>query len=203
MYGEKKLKGNLRSRPFLDMVIIRSNSRLSSKWYTKPTDTGLTMNFHARFQLNTSTWENFHHSIEKAKTILQNNQYPQRFYEPIISRTLSKIIQNDENREDDTEKEEEVEEKMVFVQYRGRVSEKFEDSLKKLKVPWNFRFQFKMDLPSLKPPIEKCCKSRVVYKICCLRCSSRYVGQTSRHVITRIKEHKRSGPVEIISRSAE
>ena len=38
-----------------------------------------------------SIWANFHESLEKAKTILQKNQYPPSFYEPIIHKTLSKI----------------------------------------------------------------------------------------------------------------
>ena len=33
--------------PFLDMKIINENGHLSSTWYTKPTDTGLIMNFHS------------------------------------------------------------------------------------------------------------------------------------------------------------
>jgi len=33
--------------------------------------------------------------------MLPNNQYPQQFYEPIISRTLSNIIQNGDTREND------------------------------------------------------------------------------------------------------
>ena len=48
--------------------------------------------------------------------------------------------------------------------------------------------KLKMDLPSLKPPVEKCFKSRAVYKICCSRCQSCYVGQTIRHLITRLKD---------------
>ena len=32
---------------FLDLCITHSGNTLQSLWYTKPTDTGLTMNFHA------------------------------------------------------------------------------------------------------------------------------------------------------------
>ena len=39
-----------------------------------------------------STWKNFHESLEKAKVILINNQYPPMFFEPIIHRTLTKIL---------------------------------------------------------------------------------------------------------------
>ena len=82
------------SLPFLDMKIIRKDCELSTTWYTKPTDTGLIMNFHAfapqkykisvvagfvhRIYRACSTWINFHTSLEKAKTILTqiNNLSP-------------------------------------------------------------------------------------------------------------------------------
>ena len=78
------------SLPFLDMKIIRENGRLTSKWYTKPTDTGLVMNFHSltpmkykrsvvnefvhRIFQSCSTWTNFQESIDRAKEILDKNQ---------------------------------------------------------------------------------------------------------------------------------
>ena len=41
-------------------------------------------------------------------------------------------------------------------------------------------------------------KSGVVYKITCSRCKLCYVGQTSRHLLNRIKEHKKkNSPVGI------
>ena len=52
-------------------------------------------------------------------------------------------------------------------------------------------------MPSLKEPIEKPMKSRVVYKISCPRCNACYVGQTRRHLQTRFHEHlNRKGPVK-------
>ena len=42
-----------------------------------------------------SDWKAFHESLEKAKKILNNNQYPSAFYEPIIHETLTKIVQKD------------------------------------------------------------------------------------------------------------
>ena len=41
---ELEIDGQL---PFLDMLICNKNGKLSSLWYRKPTDTGLTLNFHA------------------------------------------------------------------------------------------------------------------------------------------------------------
>ena len=57
--------------------------------------------------------------------------------------------------------------------------------------------KLKTIMPSLKPPVEKMLKSKVVYLISCPRCASCYVGQTSRHLQTRLNEHiQRNGPMK-------
>ena len=41
-------------------------------------------------------------------------------------------------------------------------------------------------------------KSHVVYQIKCSSCNASYVGQTTRHLTTRLSEHKsRKGPVKL------
>ena len=201
------------------MRITRNEGRLKSTWYSKPTDNGLTMNFHAvaptkykrsvvsglvhRIYRACSSWENFNSSLERGKQILEKNQYPPSFYNPIIKGTLEKIVLEQQQTEDEKQPTEEEEkekkpEKLLFVQFRGRVTEKFERSLKRMDAPCKVIStikKLKTVLPSLKSPIEKTMKSRVVYQINCSRCGACYVGQTGRHLITRMKEHKRSGPV--------
>ena len=195
---------------FLDMLIYRFGCKLTSTWYTKPTDTGLIMNYHAlaprkykisvvsgivyRIYYACSSWKNFHDSLMKAQKILENNQYPPAFYQPIMTKTLNKIVnplwQHQEEECD------EVDVKLIFLQYRGRITEKFEQSLRKCKAPCKVVYtlrKVKSVLPSLKAPVEKSLKSGVVYKILCPRCNSCYVGQTSRHLLNRIKEHQRKG----------
>ena len=154
------------------MLIKRNGTKLSSKWCTKPTDTGLT-NYNAldptkykrsvvsglvhRIHRSCSSWKGFHVGLEKAESMLRNNQYPTQYFEPIISRTLSNKIQNCKDKEGDkNDEEDELDEKMVFIEYRGKVSDSFESALKKLKVPCKIIFtskKIKMDLPSLKPPV--------------------------------------------------
>ena len=113
--------------PFLDMKVKNEKGNLSSTWYTKPTDTGLVMNFHAmapkKYKRSVvsgivhciyraySTWKNIHESLSRAKQILAQNQYPEDFYEPIIHQTLTKLIlppvnnesEDDHRCEDDSE----------------------------------------------------------------------------------------------------
>ncbi|XP_057292546.1 uncharacterized protein LOC130621255 [Hydractinia symbiolongicarpus] len=128
---------------FLDMSIKRTHGNFVSKWYTKPTNTGLTLNFHALA--------------------------PKQSKRSVVSGL-----------------------------YRGKVSDNFKRTLNNIKAPCRIIFtlnKLKSCLPSLKPTVEKSLKSGVVYKFSCPRCSSCYVGQTSRHLICRFKEHRRNGPV--------
>ena len=79
-----------------------------------------------------------------------------------------------------------------------QVSEKFEQSLRKINAPCKVIFtlkKLKTCLSSLKLTVEKSFISDIVYKIKCPLRSSCYVSQTSRHLIYCIKEHRRNGPV--------
>ena len=104
-------------------------------------------------------------SLEKAKHLLEANQYPPHFYDPIIRSTIEKLIKPKINLSENEDKDEgPVKEKLVFVQYRGNVSDKFRDSLRKIEAPSKVVFslrKLKSVLPSLKPKIENHLKSRV------------------------------------------
>ena len=94
--------------PFLDICIEHHERTLSSTWYCKPTDTELILNFHAmalkrykrsviqafvyRIYRACSSRNKFHESLIKAKDILERNQCPPNFCEPIISATIEKIV---------------------------------------------------------------------------------------------------------------
>ena len=45
------------------------------------------------------------------------------------------------------------------------------------------------DIFNLKHPIPKPMKSFFVHKFVCPDCNARYIGETTRHLSTRIKEH--------------
>ena len=94
--------------PFLDMLICNQNGKLSSKWYRKPTDTGLTLNFHAlaplkykksvissfiyRIYRASSNWQNFHDGITQALKTLEDNQYPSSFIMPIVKKVVERLV---------------------------------------------------------------------------------------------------------------
>ena len=222
------------------MKIVNTDGRLTSTWYTKPTDTGLIMNFHSlapkkykrsvlsgfvhRIFRACSSWSLFHQSLKKVKTILETNQYPSSFYEPIVNDTLSRLVNpngipivdevNDLSTSGEVDNEdsddidlamfmqhmEDKDKFMLFVQYRGKCTEECAQALHKINAPCRIVMtlrKLKTVLPSLKHPVEKMMKSNVVYKIKCPRCNSCYVGQTSRQLQRRFTEHlTKKGPVK-------
>ena len=204
--------------PFLDMLLMRRNTRIESTWYCKPTDTGLVMNFHAvapkrykrgvvsgfvhRIHRACSTWSNFDNSLKKAKAVLEKSQYPPTFYEEVIADALKKIV--DQVPRDTQQKSTDVEadgtKYTVLLQYRGFATDQFIKKLKEVKAPVQVVLtlrKLRSCLPSLKSPIPKMLRSDVVYRITCPRCQACYVGKTSRHLTSRFAEHKSraSGPV--------
>ena len=64
-----------------------------------------------------------------------------------------------------------------------------------IKCPKMFKMftmrKMKTALPTLKSKIPKLLQSHVVYEIICPGCKSSYVGQTARHLTTRLCEHSR------------
>ena len=85
---------------FLGMNIIRNGSRLDTKVYRKPTDTGLLLHYHSHVDgrykrplLNTmlnrafklsSTWKLFHQKCERLKETFSRLRYPDKLVESTI-----------------------------------------------------------------------------------------------------------------------
>ena len=118
----------------LDMRIIhdKESGKLSSTWYNKPTDTGLIMSYHAlapkrykrlvvsgfvhRIHRACSTGQHFHESLEKAKCILERNQYPPTFYESIVKESLDRIINQPVVEQTSTKHQVKVDKKSLIIQ---------------------------------------------------------------------------------------
>ena len=95
---------------FIDIDIVHhSDWQLTSSWCSISTDTGLIMNYLALTRNKSKSSvvsgfifgihgtccsrQYFHDSINKAKQILVQDQYPPSFYNPIIDKTLNMIIE--------------------------------------------------------------------------------------------------------------
>ena len=216
------------SLSFLDMLIYRLGTLLYSTWFMKANDTSLVMNYHAlaprrykqsvvagfvhRIHRACSTWENFHASLQKAKRILEQNQYPPEFYEPVIQRALDKIVGvssastissgNTLNEQGETERltdADPIRKRLIFIEYRGKVTDDYCRALKRIEAPCQPVLtlrKLKTVMPTLKPAIDKKVRNHVVYRITCPRCKSCYISATCRCLDVRFGEHMRpSQPV--------
>jgi len=146
-----------------------------------------------------STWQAIDESIQRAKDILERNQYPPEFYDNIISTTIEKIVTSTNTPPSSPSETaqgvpaDNQQSYLLSVQYRGRDTDNLVRKLSKLPIPVRTVLtlrKMKTVMPSLKPPVPKLLRSRVVYKITCPGCESSYVGQTVRHLKTRLAEHK-------------
>ena len=88
---------------------------------------------------------------------------------------------------------------MFTLQFRGTVIDTFRRRLNNItRVPvifttWKLKTAA---VPALKSKIPNHLCSSIVYRITCPGCSASYVGQTTRHLTTRLNEHSRiSTPV--------
>ena len=116
-----------------------------------------------------------------------------------VNQTLEKIISGGKDQLRTTPKEHQKsktksnDKPSIFLQYRGNLTQNFASKLKKLcelQVVFTTR-KLRSCLPTLKSSFDRDLKSHVVYEIKCNGCGSIYVGQTSRHVTTRITEHQK------------
>ena len=156
----------------------------------------------------TSDWQSFHVALKKNKEIWTEHQYPTEWSSSMVNETLDKIVTKEKVTAKPPQNEHHLKKvkslnnrepkPMFFVQYRGNITQNFASRLKKLcdiQIIFTTR-KLRTCLPTLKSPFDKNLKSDVVYKSTCNGCSSVYVGQTSRHVNTRISAHqKKDSPV--------
>ena len=198
--------------PFLDLLISRDeNNLLHSNWYRKATDTGLLMNYHSvapkkhkravitglvhRVHSCSSSWTRFDDGLKEAKDILENNQYPPCFYNPLIEDVLDKLVSKDTKRTP-KQKSADIAPVMLCIQYRGHATDRFIHKLRKSEAPITpvlTTRKLRTCLPSLKAETPMDIRSRVVYKVTCSGCSSCYVGSTTQHLTTRIQQHRING----------
>ena len=92
---------------FLDMLIDNNEGRLTTQWYSKPTDTGLSLAYYAcapqrykrniieatDFRINnaTSTWKLFDEGLTKAKKTVESQSVSSRFLQSPCQESHRKI----------------------------------------------------------------------------------------------------------------
>ena len=197
--------------PFLNVEVEVNANNFNTWVYRKKTHTGVLLNFSA---IVPSSWKNgiimcllhqaqticssdfyFKTEVSKLKEMFFQNGYSKAFFDKTYQRFLDKQS-NDiiPTADEDTEVVKTVN---LSIPYLGEASNKFAKQMISLfKSTYNVKLlpvftSTKVgDYFSLKTATPFPYRSNVVYQFQCLRdagCS--YVGQSSRHLITRVNEH--------------
>ena len=193
--------------PFLNTYIKIDGSDFTSCIYRKKTHTGIFMNFTAMAPnkwkhglilclLNTaktvcSSKKFFNDEVSKLRGFFIENAYPISFFEKALKTFLNKQQQGSIKNTD------EKPDVIISIPFIGEASIKFGKQIVSL-----IKNSYKLDvLPvftsskvgdyfSLKCKTPFSFSSNVVYKFSCLRDEGRsYIGQTKRHLVTRVNEH--------------
>ena len=196
--------------PFLDILIENYQIKPVTSVYHKPTFTGLYTNFRSfvpflykvglirgllfrAFHI-CSTWEIFHHEVQKIHRLLHKNSFPQHLLDKVTKSFFAKLNNSQTARETSGE---DKDIKYFKLPYIGRTSSLTQARLKQI----THRFCKKVNINlvfvplkigsyfSVKDKIAKIFKSRVIYRFCCIGCNAKYIGLTTRHLGTRISEH--------------
>ena len=79
------------------------------------------------------------------------------------------------------------------MQYRGNPSQLLAAKVRQISGAQTIFTTRKLKtwLPSLKTSFARELRSKVVYKLLCSGCNTTYVGQTVRHLATRVDEHRK------------
>ena len=147
------------------------------------------------FKVN-STWLHFHLNLVKIKSNLQKNSFPLHIIDRYIKSYLHKVYSDSETANNEGSVENDS--RYYKLPYIGRYSDvaklrldkvvnklcKEDTSIKLVFIPFKIGRLF-----SLKDSVTNVLKSNVVYKFSCAGCNACYVGETTRHFSTRIKEH--------------
>ena len=200
--------------PFLDTLITNINDNIITKTYHKPTYTGLLLNFTSFtpfsyknnltkclidriFKIN-NTWTGFNSDIKTLTSTFQQNGYPKHLIEKNIKTYLDKFHANKDNDNINNNNNNPNDTNFFTLPYVGKFSDQTKIKLNNLirrfckndiKIKLVFTsFKIKQYFTS-KDKIPFDLQSMIVYKFICAGCGSSYIGETTRHIKTRIEEH--------------
>ena len=201
------------SLSFLDVLISKTTDSFITNSFQKKTQKGLGMKFSSaipeKYKFNlikclidraykiNSTMTGFCIEIERLKKYFFNNEFPAR----IITNTISKKLQ-----ELKSERSVSVAKKKIYASlpYLNKISNKnINRDLRNLitrfypHINLNLIFNNDFSIESFFPfkdRIPTPMLSNLVYKYTCEQCDATYYGETSRHLLTRIAEHKGLSP---------
>ncbi|XP_071573819.1 uncharacterized protein [Temnothorax nylanderi] len=194
---------------FLDTTVIRNGNTLLTNWYRKQTFSGRYTNFYSnhplKYKLNTITSlvdraillsdKRFHsNNIKTVKDILNNNNFPKQIIKKHILKRLHLLKTRDTPHNISTDGKTDFDlRKCMPLPYIKGLSENINYTLSKCHITPLFTIPKKLDclIKRGKDKIDDLKQTEIVYKITCKDCNAIYIGQTKRHLCTRLKEHQK------------
>ena len=139
-----------------------------------------------------SNWCLFQDKVNNIKKDLEKNSYPKNIIDWEIKTYLDKQFNIEPPKVSNT-----VKFNYYKLPYIGHFSKTTKQKLKKISDQYCKDLSVKIvftpfkvgDLFSVKDAIPKLLKSSFVYKFVCPGCNACYIGEATRHLSTRIKEH--------------
>ena len=197
--------------PFLDVLIDNNCSHAPiTSVYRKKTFTGLLTNYfsftsysyklgHIRtlvdrtYKIN-STWAGFYKDIKYLTQILKKNLFPTHLIERVINQYVTRVESKVCSVGCVPDKVSTFYFKLPYIgHYSGVTQKRIRHLIKRYCNNIDIKLIFSSfkigNLFSAKDPIPSNLRSSVVYKFSCAGCNACYVGETTRHFSTRVREH--------------
>lgn len=193
---------------FLNTTVLRKDGTLITNWYRKPTFSGRYINYFSnhpyKYKINTVinlvdhaillSNDQFHgENINLVKQILINNCFPSDLVNKIIKKRLGYLKHHKNQNEPQADKQINFDvTSCITLPFIKNLSENIKYSLSKvgLNVLYSVPKKLNTIIKRGKDSIPKLNHTEIVYKINCKNCQFSYIGQTKRHLSTRIKEHR-------------
>ena len=145
------------------------------------------------YKINNS-WPVFHKDIKDLTLILRKNLFPVRMVEKVINRYVSRATIRPSAS---SQVQQAVSTYYFKLTYVGSFTREAQKRLRKLVQRYCTNIKIKLAFSSfkvgsmfrLKNPVPLDLRSRVVYKFLCAECNACFIGETSRHLSTRVREH--------------
>ena len=205
---EKQIENKL---PSLDISISNSENLQTSVFYKKMY-IGLLLNYFSfvpdsykygliktlidrMYRINT-TWTSFDIDLKNLKQVLLKNQYPLTMIDNVIKKYLQNAV-NKTNTGSMPVEMPNIETRYFKLPFIGMYSKVTQNKIEKLcnrfcksaKVKLVFTSNNLCQTFSYKDSYPSILSSKVNYKFVCASCNASYVGQTHKHLTTRIDEH--------------
>ncbi|XP_071577702.1 uncharacterized protein [Temnothorax nylanderi] len=190
---------------FLEITMLLKDNRLTFDWFHKPTFSGRYLNYWSQhpvcqkrgtviglidraFLLSHPSYhaKNFKLVID----ILLDNCYPLSFIFGILRERLKYLFSRESNAKGGRNEDDAI--PFFTIPYIPKITDHFKNATRGLNMRLSYNSLNKMStfIKAHKDSLPRSKQSNVVYKVNCMECDASYVGQTSRQMQTRIKEHQ-------------